>query len=201
MTPVSRERKNTDLEVMTHQFLQQLASLDVPEPDDAVVAGGEEPAPVRKEREPRGQSAERLQCHRLHREPRGRDLGAHRAAPSHRQQDRDGQQDCATGEQGKATMVRSGLQPQVASNKGAWFLYSTGSISADMDPLQRKILQSAPNALSVDDTDGYSFEFAEWRFNIRMSNTEPVVRLNVESRADEALMRQKTEEILAILDA
>ena len=59
----------------------------------------------------------------------------------------------------------------------------------------------ASDALSVDDTDGYSFEFADWRFNIRMSNTEPVVRLNVESRADEALMRQKTEEILAILDA
>ncbi|MDH3339611.1 MAG: phosphomannomutase, partial [Gammaproteobacteria bacterium] len=59
----------------------------------------------------------------------------------------------------------------------------------------------ASDALSVDDTDGYSFEFADWRFNIRMSNTEPVVRLNVESRADEALMRQKTEEILAIFDA
>ena len=48
----------------------------------------------------------------------------------------------------------------------------------------------------VDDTDGYSFEFAEWRFNIRMSNTEPVVRLNVESRGDEALMREKTAEVL-----
>ena len=59
----------------------------------------------------------------------------------------------------------------------------------------------ASDALSVDDTDGYSLEFDDWRFNIRMSNTEPVVRLNVESRADETLMRQKTEEILAILDA
>ena len=42
----------------------------------------------------------------------------------------------------------------------------------------------AADALDVDDTDGYSFEFADWRFNIRMSNTEPVVRLNVESRGD-----------------
>ncbi len=41
----------------------------------------------------------------------------------------------------------------------------------------------AADALDVDETDGYSFEFADWRFNIRMSNTEPVVRLNVESRA------------------
>ena len=56
-------------------------------------------------------------------------------------------------------------------------------------------------ANKVDDIDGYSFEFDDWRFNIRMSNTEPVVRLNVESQANEALMRQKTGEILAILDA
>jgi phosphomannomutase len=52
----------------------------------------------------------------------------------------------------------------------------------------------------VDDIDGYSFEFADWRFNIRMSNTEPVVRLNVESRGDEALMRAKTEEVLQVLE-
>jgi len=51
-------------------------------------------------------------------------------------------------------------------------------------------------ALKVDDIDGYSFEFAEWRFNIRMSNTEPVVRLNVESRGDRALMEERTREVL-----
>ena len=39
----------------------------------------------------------------------------------------------------------------------------------------------AEGAPEVDDTDGYSFEFSDWRFNIRMSNTEPVVRLNVET--------------------
>ena len=55
-------------------------------------------------------------------------------------------------------------------------------------------------ALQVDRTDGVSAEFADWRFNLRSSNTEPVVRLNVESRADAALMRQKTAEILAVLD-
>ncbi len=59
----------------------------------------------------------------------------------------------------------------------------------------------ASDAISVDDTDGYSFEFAKWRFNIRMSNTEPVVRLNVESRADAALMKEKTAEVLQILEA
>jgi phosphomannomutase len=57
----------------------------------------------------------------------------------------------------------------------------------------------APDALLVDDIDGYCFEFADWRFNIRMSNTEPVVRLNVESRGNEALMREKTAEVLEYL--
>ncbi|MGG7817980.1 phosphomannomutase CpsG, partial [Klebsiella aerogenes] len=48
-------------------------------------------------------------------------------------------------------------------------------------------------------TDGISIEYPEWRFNLRTSNTEPVVRLNVESRADDTLMKVKTEEILALL--
>jgi phosphomannomutase len=55
-------------------------------------------------------------------------------------------------------------------------------------------------ALKVDDTDGYSFEFPDWRFNIRMSNTEPVVRLNVESRANQQLLEVKTREVLGILE-
>jgi phosphomannomutase len=56
------------------------------------------------------------------------------------------------------------------------------------------------NAQSVDFTDGLSVEFADWRFNLRGSNTEPLVRLNVESRGNEALMREKTQELLALLD-
>ncbi len=59
----------------------------------------------------------------------------------------------------------------------------------------------AKDANSVDDVDGFSFEFPEWRFNIRMSNTEPVVRLNVETRANPALLEEKTAEILAVLEA
>jgi phosphomannomutase len=58
----------------------------------------------------------------------------------------------------------------------------------------------APDAKSVDETDGVSIEFDDWRFNLRASNTEPVIRLNVESRADGALMREKVGDILAILD-
>lgn len=54
-------------------------------------------------------------------------------------------------------------------------------------------------ALFVDETDGISLEFTDWRFNLRSSNTEPVVRLNVESRANITLMNNKTQEILALL--
>ncbi len=56
------------------------------------------------------------------------------------------------------------------------------------------------DALTIDHTDGLSMEFAEWRFNLRASNTEPLVRLNVESRGDAALMQAKTDELLALLD-
>ncbi|HUP92109.1 MAG TPA: phosphomannomutase [Solimonas sp.] len=56
------------------------------------------------------------------------------------------------------------------------------------------------SAQAIDRTDGLSLEYPEWRFNLRGSNTEPVLRLNVESRGDEALMRAKTEEILALID-
>lgn len=52
------------------------------------------------------------------------------------------------------------------------------------------------DALSVGHVDGLSVEFERWRFNLRMSNTEPVVRLNVESRADIPLMKEKTQELL-----
>jgi phosphomannomutase len=56
-----------------------------------------------------------------------------------------------------------------------------------------------PTAKSVDYTDGLSMEFDQWRFNLRTSNTEPLVRLNVESRGNELLMRQKTQELLKAL--
>lgn len=57
----------------------------------------------------------------------------------------------------------------------------------------------AAAAESVEKVDGLSVAFSDWRFNLRMSNTEPVVRLNVESRANEALMREKTAELLAFM--
>tara|TARA_B100001250_G_C19788546_1_gene785333 strand:- start:256 stop:1605 length:1350 start_codon:yes stop_codon:yes gene_type:complete len=55
------------------------------------------------------------------------------------------------------------------------------------------------DAESVDYTDGISMSFGDWRFNLRTSNTEPVIRLNVESRADVALMKEKTASILELM--
>jgi phosphomannomutase len=57
----------------------------------------------------------------------------------------------------------------------------------------------AARAVSIDRSDGVSFEFSEWRLNLRTSNTEPLLRLNVESRGSAALMKAKTEEVLALL--
>ena len=57
----------------------------------------------------------------------------------------------------------------------------------------------SPEAIGIDHTDGLSMEFDNWRFNVRMSNTEPVVRLNVESRGDMELMQDKTKEILNLM--
>ena len=52
------------------------------------------------------------------------------------------------------------------------------------------------DALGVDETDGVGMEFKKWRFNLRASNTEPLIRLNVESYNNESLMNEKTRELV-----
>ncbi len=59
----------------------------------------------------------------------------------------------------------------------------------------------ATHAPALDYTDGVSAEFADWRFNLRSSNTEPLLRLNVETRGDAALLEQRTTEISNLLKA
>lgn len=58
-----------------------------------------------------------------------------------------------------------------------------------------------PQAVSRDDTDGISLEFDNWRFNLRRSNTEPVVRLNVESVGNAAMVQARAEQIGNLLTA
>ena len=82
---------------------------------------------------------------------------------------------------------------------------TSGEINREVEDaaatIQKLYDSYSADAMSVDDVDGYSFEFEEWRFNIRMSNTEPVVRLNVETRGDQGLLERKTAEVLAILES
>ncbi len=53
---------------------------------------------------------------------------------------------------------------------------------------------------TVDYTDGLTVELENWRFNLRPSNTEPVIRLNVEARGDKELLKNKTEEVLSLTE-
>src|SRR5499427_2528017 len=82
---------------------------------------------------------------------------------------------------------------------------ASGEINRHLESDTRSILarvraQYESAARTIDLTDGLSMEFAEWRFNLRGSNTEPLVRLNVESRGSEPLMREKTAEVLKLIE-
>lgn len=77
---------------------------------------------------------------------------------------------------------------------------SSGEINSKLEnpkeSIQRVLDAYKSDALVFDQTDGISLEFDNWRFNLRSSNTEPVVRLNVESRGDINLMKDKTRIIM-----
>jgi phosphomannomutase/phosphomannomutase/phosphoglucomutase len=85
---------------------------------------------------------------------------------------------------------------------------ASGEINREISPqmgdtkavLARAQQHYQARAKTTDFTDGLSMEFDHWRFNLRGSNTEPLVRLNVESRGDAALMQEKTAELLRLLD-
>ncbi len=81
----------------------------------------------------------------------------------------------------------------------------SGEINRKLDDAKAAIarVQQAveQEAKAIDFTDGLSVTFDDWRFSLRSSNTEPVLRLNVESRGDEALMREKTQWLLDLIEA
>ena len=73
---------------------------------------------------------------------------------------------------------------------------------ADAPAKIRQILAAyADQAPTLDETDGLSLEFADWRFNLRCSNTEPLLRLNVETRGDPTLLERRTDEVLALIES
>lgn len=81
---------------------------------------------------------------------------------------------------------------------------ASGEINRRLDEpqaaLERVRAHYADRALSIDEMDGVGLEFEDWRFNLRLSNTEPLIRLNVESRGDRKLMEAKTLEVLELLE-
>ncbi|MAI41617.1 MAG: phosphomannomutase [Candidatus Azotimanducaceae bacterium] len=90
-------------------------------------------------------------------------------------------------------------------NEGMRLYPVSGEINCHVDdaPLIIRSLEDtySHQAKDLDYTDGLSISFDEWRFNVRMSNTEPVIRINVESRGDEPLMRAKTKELHSLIQS
>jgi len=77
----------------------------------------------------------------------------------------------------------------------------SGEINTKLENPQAKLeeIKAKYNDGKLDYTDGVSVEYEKWRFNVRLSNTEPLIRLNVETRGDIDLMKQKTEELLGLI--
>ncbi|WP_440876578.1 phosphomannomutase [Thalassotalea sp. PLHSN55] len=65
--------------------------------------------------------------------------------------------------------------------------------------LERLTEHYQKDAVKIDFIDGIGVEFSQWRFNVRASNTEPLLRVNVESRNDQALLDNATNELLALI--
>jgi len=77
----------------------------------------------------------------------------------------------------------------------------SGEINTTLDDPQKKLeeIKSKYADGEVDYTDGVSVNYPDWRFNVRLSNTEPLIRLNVESKHDKVLMEEKTKELLDLI--
>ncbi len=88
-------------------------------------------------------------------------------------------------------------------NEMFWNKYFvSGEINSEVSDVKSKIAEAkekyASEAKNVDEIDGVSIEYDDWRFNLRGSNTEPVIRLNVEAKSKE-LMEQKRNELLKLI--
>ena len=55
-------------------------------------------------------------------------------------------------------------------------------------------------ATYIDELDGLSVSFEDWRFNLRKSNTEPLVRLNLETIGNKALLKEKVQELENVIN-
>ena len=93
------------------------------------------------------------------------------------------------------------LADLVAHRKAAF--PSSGEINFTLDDPKAAIArvrsEFESEAQSIDEMDGLGFDLGDWRFNLRSSNTEPVVRLNVEARGDAGLVSEGGARVQAVL--
>ena len=68
-------------------------------------------------------------------------------------------------------------------------------VAEPVQVMEAVVAEFATADASIDRTDGVSVEFADWRFNLRPSNTEPLLRLNVETRGDARLLKERSDEL------
>ena len=101
----------------------------------------------------------------------------------------------SAGEEGSSTLVAQRMEAYPCSGEINRTIENPAAV------LERVEANYRQQAQSIEHVDGLSMVLRNWRFNLRMSNTEPVVRLNVESRGDTALMQDKTRELLELIDA
>lgn len=78
--------------------------------------------------------------------------------------------------------------------------FVSGEINSEVSDVKSKIAEAREKYSNgtIDEIDGVSIEFPDWRFNLRGSNTEPVIRLNVEAKSKE-LMERKRDELLELI--
>lgn len=97
---------------------------------------------------------------------------------------------------------KSALRDLVAERLAAF--PSSGEINFVLDDVPAAVARVRaafePKAKGIDETDGPSLDMGAWRFNLRASNTEPVLRLNVETRGDAALLAERVARVRALVE-
>lgn len=101
----------------------------------------------------------------------------------------------ACGGRSLAELVAEGMAKYPCSGEINFKVADAGTILEDIWS------RYAPKAAHADRLDGINLEFADWRFNLRRSNTEPLLRLNVESRGNRDLLAEKTAELAKFISA
>lgn len=104
-----------------------------------------------------------------------------------------------------AMLIRSGQSLAELADAGISAYPCSGEINFRVDDVSR-IMASVWNrykreAVAGDRVDGLNMEFPGWRFNLRPSNTEPALRLNIESRGDPELVQKKVRELSRFISA